>query len=324
MPSYFNHFLDYRVKLFLLGYLLFCLSVKAEENILASPDVDDIAGPVKSVRIEESWYTDKDGERIPDKRRLFSTCEFTPERILKERLFFETDEKPGDRWIREIDDNGRIVLEAKFKGDNRLIAKSEYRYGDDGKCLQTLKYLFNGALGKDLRHRYDENGRLSESQEFQKDVLKRKTVFTYDERGNRTSYSNFTPDEKLEVREEFVYNEKGNLVQSSLFNQDIELMAIMTNLFDEKGRQTETLAHGKEGRVEMRRRYKYDDRGNVVDMTLYGRDDKFMNREVYSYEYDPRGNWIVKYESSARPESNYQQPQRILYRTITYYGDSAQ
>lgn len=321
IPSFFYRLIDCRIGLGLFFLALFCFGTGAEENILASPDIDDIAGPVKSVRIEEAWYVDRNGERVPDSRYLSSICEYSLSRLLKERIFFDALGNPADRWIREWDDKGRVVLEAKYKGDNRLITKSEYTYDESGKRSETLKYRYDGALSKHLRHRYNDKGQLIESQDIQQEIVKRKIVFAYDERGNQSSCSTLNPEGKPEVREDFVFDEKGNQVQSTLYNQDNELMAVMTNVLDEKGRAIETFTHSPGGRVELHCRYRYDDRGNSTDMYKYGRDDKFMNREVATYEYDERGNWIVKQESSARPDSNYQLPQRIVYRTIVYFDE---
>lgn len=71
--------------------------------------------------------------------------------------------------------------------------------------------------------------------------------------------------------------------------------------------------------------YKYDDKGNIVEMTLLNTDGTLLSKEVYSYEFDPFGNWIKMTTSVAVIESGKisYEPTEVTYRTISYYLDEA-
>ncbi|MBN2328775.1 MAG: hypothetical protein JXR73_16670 [Candidatus Omnitrophica bacterium] len=312
-----------RILLNFLFFTAFGLHCVADGSILDSSDFNDIAGPVKSVRFEESWYVNQDGKRAPDERHLSSVCTFTPEGDLKERIFYDAEGNIKDRWIHEFDDRRRITTEAKYTTGGQLITKVEYVY-KEGKRSEKLIYRYDGSLEKRLKYKYNEKGQLIEADMFSPDQFKRKTLYSYDDRGNRTSFADYNADSDLEVKEEFYFNEKGKLIQSAVFNNENELMATMTYFYDDRGRRTEVMAHIKGGRLEMRRLYEHNDRGSVTGLTSYGRDGKFFDREVYSYEYDRYGNWIVKHESTARPDTEYQLPIRIVYRTISYFDDPSE
>ncbi|MGC9326063.1 MAG: hypothetical protein ACP5I1_00370 [Candidatus Hinthialibacter sp.] len=307
------------IEIFTFG-AVFSLPGGADESILDPSDFEDIAGPVKSVRFEESWFTEQeDGERAPGDRHLSSVCTFTPGGELKERIFYDAEGNPKDRWIHEFDDQNRVIAEAKYTTGGQLITKVEYKY-EEGRRSEKLIYRYDGTLEKRFKYKYNEKGRLIEADMFNPDQFKKRTVYSYDEEGNRTSFADYNADGDLEVKEEF-YFEKDELLQSAVYNKENELIATMTYFYDDQGRQTEVMAHIRGGRLEMRRLYEHNDRGSVTEMISYGRDGKFFDREIYSYEYDQHGNWIVKLESSARPDTEYQLPIRIVYRTISYFDD---
>ncbi len=293
------------------------------DSILTSPDIDDIAGPVKSVRFEESWYEDRDGVAVLAQRYLSSICHYEKNGILKERLFYDGNGITSSRWMRELDTRGRVIREAKYKGENQLITQVEFRYGETGNCTETLMYRYDGVLEKQLSHQYNEKNQRVESSEQVNQVLKRKKVFIYDEKGNIFTQSDIDTEGKLEVKEEFYYDPRGDLFQTNLYNKDNELMATMTYLRDEAGRTIEVLAHTQGNRLDMRKLYGYDSHGNLADLTTFGRDGKFMNRELYEYDYDDHGNWMQKKESTARLNSTFEHPDRVIYRTITYYDEES-
>ncbi len=299
--------------------LLLCpITVFSQESILTGSDGEDIAGPVKSVRFEESWYETRDGKRELGERYLTQICHYYPNGDIREWLFFAGEDHPTGRWIRERDDSGKLVWETKYKDGGRIIARAEYRYDASGKCRETLLYHHDGILDKRIEHHGNEKGQVVENHVFIGDELKTKTVFTYDEKGNRDSYTDYGQDGTAQVKEIYIYNEKSQLTQSLLMNRNNELMATMTYLLDDQGRRSEIMAHGRDNRLEMRRIYHYDNRGNLSELISYGRNGLFLNRQLFHYEYDERGNWIEKNEFTARLDSNYQNPERTVYRIITY------
>lgn len=72
--------------------------------------------------------------------------------------------------------------------------------------------------------------------------------------------------------------------------------------------------------------YAYDDKGNISELTLRDEHNSILGREVYTYDYDARGNWTRMVASSLVNEGGkmVRQPKEVTYRTITYYPDQNQ
>ena len=71
--------------------------------------------------------------------------------------------------------------------------------------------------------------------------------------------------------------------------------------------------------------YKYDGKGNIVEMTMRDEKGEIIVQEVYTYEFDPMGNWTKMTTSVALIEGGKItfEPTEVSYRTIAYYRTDA-
>jgi hypothetical protein len=290
-----------------------------EQFLIVSSDTDDISEPVKSVRIKESWYHGLRDKRYPETSYLSSICSFSENGILKERLFYSEVGDLTYRWQRSLSDQGKIQSEVKYKKNDILITKGTYIYDSEGRRSQSDIYLFDGKLDKQIRFIYDDQGILKEQHELKDGQLTLKTIYEYDENNNLLSFTNYDKDQKMEVKEEHRYGPDGNIVSSVIINKSETVIASMVYKHDDHGRKTEVMAFSKGGRIEFRRLFQYNDQGDMSRMTVYSRGGHFSDCEAYRYKYDEHGNWIEKHESTARVDTSYQCPIRIVYRSIEYY-----
>jgi protein TonB len=96
--------------------------------------------------------------------------------------------------------------------------------------------------------------------------------------------------------------------------------------YDNKGTTVDKayfLAAG--GSITGKEVYKYDDKGNIIEMTLTNEDGSLQAKEMYTYEFDPVGNWTKMTTNVAVIEGGKLtfEPTEVTYRTIAYYLDEA-
>lgn len=67
--------------------------------------------------------------------------------------------------------------------------------------------------------------------------------------------------------------------------------------------------------------YVYDNKGTLTEESRYSAGGRLELKEVYSCEFDSSGNWIKKTISRQKIKNGgpYLEPERVIYRTITYY-----
>jgi hypothetical protein len=83
--------------------------------------------------------------------------------------------------------------------------------------------------------------------------------------------------------------------------------------YDDRGNVIEKSGYTSEGRLDYKWTYRYDPRGNCVEWSFYNSDDKVEGKISYNYQYDTKGNWLVKicYIDNI--------PKYIYEREIEYY-----
>ncbi|MFB3788843.1 MAG: RHS repeat domain-containing protein [bacterium] len=301
------------------SFLLLILPAPADPDRLAHRDLADLSGPVKTVRLEESWYSQEGKEWREGVASPVSDCTFSREGIMTERVDYSGTDLVTARFYRETGADGRVSSEFKYLADGRLLEKVEYRYDDAGRVIQKDTCGADGAPRLSEQYVYNENGTRAEEHESDAKGLKRKRIYQYDEQGRPAEYVDSNAQGEVLIREQHQYDDQGRPVRSFLLNQDGEVAAYWLHAYDGAGRVAEVRAYTKARGLEMLRAYAYDAHGRLADLRVYGIDNHFISREMYDYEYDHRGNWIQRKDWSARENERYKTPVRVLHRTIEYF-----
>ena len=92
------------------------------------------------------------------------------------------------------------------------------------------------------------------------------------------------------------------------------------NIFDFKDRLIESSRVDKDGSIPYRRLYKRNETGNSIEIEYYSL-GMLTQKLTYTYEYDPRGNWVKQVETKWIYESGktVSEPVMVYYRTVWYY-----
>lgn len=319
----FNTFLKLgrlRRALCLAGFvLLLSIPAGADPDRLAHRDLADLSGPVKSVRLEESWYSQEGKEWREGAASPVADCTYAADGLMIIRVDYSGTDRVTARYFRETGADGHVSSEFKYLADGRLLEKVDYRYDEAGQVIQKDTYGADGAPRLTEQYVYNENGTRAEEHESDAKGLKRKRIYQYDEQGRPVEYVDSNAQGEVLIREQHQYDEQGRQVRSFLLNQDGEVAAYWLHAYDEAGRVAEVRAYTKARGLEMLRAYVYDGHGRLADLKVYGIGNHFITREMYDYEYDRHGNWIQRKDWSARENERYKTPVRVLRRTIEYY-----
>ncbi len=299
--------------------LIFALSTGADPDRLAHRDLADLSGPVKTVHLEESWYSQEGKEWREGAASPVADCTYAADGLLIDRVDYSGTERVTARFYRETGADGRVSSEFKYLADGRLLEKVEYRHEEAGHVIQKDTYGADGGLRSSERYVYNEKGTRAEEYESDAKGLKRKRIYHYDEQGRPAEYVDYNAQGEVLIREQHQFDDQGRPARSFLLNQDGGVAAYWLHTYDEAGRVTEVRAYTKARGLEMLRAYAYDGHGFLADMRVYGIDNRFITREMHDYEYDGRGNWIQRKDWSARENERYKTPVRLLRRFIDYY-----
>lgn len=164
---------------------------------------------------------------------------------------------------------------------------------------------------------YGNNGALIEKK-FLDGGLQVKHLYSYDSKGNRSARE-IERDGSRVLLWLFKHDAFGNRTEEVISDSD-SVVGRMVYKYDTRANRVEetiSLRH-----IAFKRwTYSYDDKGNAVEGAEYRGGSTPTKRESYSYEFDPKGNWIKKVTSrlvSRKGQSTYE-PLFVTYREITYY-----
>ncbi len=109
----------------------------------------------------------------------------------------------------------------------------------------------------------------------------------------------------------------GAVVESSRIILEMTSYDVRGNRID----NTYYMLEGARNSLTGKEAYKYDEQGNIIEMILRDDDGAILSKEVYTYEFDPVGNWTKMTTSVVVIEGGKPtfEPIDVTYRTIAYY-----
>lgn len=216
------------------------------------------------------------------------------------------------------DDAGRPCTFINYLPDRETGRKSEYRYDDDGHCIQ--EYTYSGrdedwTLTGQVDRSYDERGNCvyvrsqrinSQTGSIAGDSLMEQS---FDEKNRRTSYSLMKWDYSRsswagKQKYSLAYDERGNVVENVVYawdtaNNDWQPKDKTSRSYDEKARlisdASYTWQDGKWTGFGFKYEKAYDRNGNLVSDVSYAWDDRenrWTFRSSTTNVFDTDGNMI--------------------------------
>ncbi len=210
------------------------------------------------------------------------------------------------------DPEGNEIETAYYDGDGRPpYAVTVHTYDAQGKRTEVTQYTYDGSLFFKYVYTYNPQGQLTESRDvfYNNSLLNSfiKSVYTYDARGNLIEQIIYDRDslDKIEARITYTYNPHGKLSETTTYsNSSHNVIYRATYTYGSHGKLSKATHYDAARDPILKSVETYDARGNMSKKVTYyyTRVGKGKEREsyppnlteVYTYEFDARGNWIKK------------------------------
>lgn len=195
---------------------------------------------------------------------------------------------------------GTVLSDTK----NVLMEKQTYSY-ENTRLAQILSLDDKGNVYLKQLHTYDIKGRLSEETYYVNDKAAGKTVYQYDAKGNISEVAFYLADSSKAIAP----------IGPCLGAHKI------TYSYNENSQTTGVTAYETDGKIRQSWQYTYNAKRNLAEDI---RESVYSRRKfVYTYEYDPNGNWIKQTAAitdlQKSGESKPSERKTVLTREITYY-----
>jgi len=193
--------------------------------------------------------------------------------------------------------------------DEKSEYESFYTYTDKKSIME--EYYNDDFTGKLITFYTDWGAKQSESSYDNSGDETWMSEYTYDDK-HRLIEHNFYYDKELSSRDKnYKYTDQGLLKSCKSYNYAGELTETTYYEYDEKGREIECTVENAEGEVSYSIVKAYNEEGYQSSHKFIS--SYYKNTEDYTYEYDKKGNYVVKNEMTKGGDTY------INERTIVYY-----
>lgn len=231
----------------------------------------NLKGDIKSIKEYSFEAVEIAGELRNGRRKTESTSSFD---YFDKVILFNND--------------GNIMEEERYRSDDKLVGKQDYKYNAEGKKVEVNRYNMDGVLNLKVVYKYDNKGKMTEESKYNANG----SLFL-------TTSNKFDTDQNM--IEESAMTSTGGLFSRSTYDYDDNKNIIEANFYDFNGE------------LERKKTYIYNDRGDVVEENNHLPDGSPAGKRTYTYEYDSLDNWTRKIIILN------ERPAYIIQREIEYY-----
>ena len=212
-------------------------------------------------------------------------------------LTTEAKEKRADVVVQGLKGKVEVLSETVYQATprKRMIAKSVFKYDDNGNRIELTNYKPDGKIGSTVKSTYDESGKLIREQNILADgTVDMTSEIRTDAKGNRIEQKNTragSTSPLFNFTHYFKYDEKGQLVERTALRANGSVFFKYNFSYDNNGNKTEWVQAGSDSTVVGKVIYKYDDKNNLIEEVTYGKGSNPTAVYTYTYEFDKNGNW---------------------------------
>ncbi len=188
-------------------------------------------------------------------------------------------------------------------------------YNEQGNLIRSELYDYKGNLSTIRVYGYIDGKRVSRSSSIEYENNPPPALVPTD-----SSKPAKKSDPRYDTRYEFEYDGKKRLVQEKWFRSNGELFNRVVYKYD--GLRVETLTYSASGDVTQDHLTLVDERRNKIEHTARDpREGALGSKYIYTYEYDPKGNWTRRTTSKMVSKDGVSKPEPLFIevRTITYF-----
>ncbi len=251
-----------------------------------------LTGPVRTVRTETAYFSNRAGPWVEGPRNLSS--------------------------IAHYDTGGNQTEELRYRPGGTLSEKLIFTYDANGNRTKIVVESPDGSPST-TSHTYDARGNLIRTA-FPTGGT---AAYSYDEDGNQVQDAYYAADSSLLSRSVYRYDRAGNRIEATHYGSQPSRGYVSRTVFsyDAAGRLAGETSYGEGGAFTGQTASAYDTRGNKTEWSVFDHARRLKAKHTYRYEYDARGNWIVQRVTvlEALTEGTSEKPTAVIYRTITYH-----
>ncbi|WP_417353225.1 RHS repeat domain-containing protein [Flavobacterium alkalisoli] len=208
-------------------------------------------------------------------------------------------------------ENGNMVEELKYNGQDILMDKTVYLYDENGNVKEEHSYLKTETVQFKNINEYNENGKITSIVRYNKDNgIEYTTTYAYDG-DNLIAKETTDGDGKVSSVNKYTFD-KGNLIKEYMYDGYDKSENTTEHHYDANNHKIGTIMR-QDGKITYKAGYAYDDKGNISLITIADDKETVIESKSYKYEYDAKGNWTSKIISIN------DKPSIIVERTFKYF-----
>jgi hypothetical protein len=280
----------------------------------------DLFGPVKEVKTLSYDVSESENgvqKLAVSKRRnaaFNELVQYNPAGQKSLAVHYRQDAKIVQTTAYHYNDKGHLIRKSKYSPDSTSFAEILYKIDDNGNILHAKAGELRQALVTERRYTYDKYNNLISYVRFRKSSENGMTTrYIFNDQQQNTEIHYFDQSGNITNKNIFKYDQFGNQIEKNRFNTKRNAGSKIEYFYDSKGNKIESKHYSYSGGLIYQLKFTYDSKGNLLSKSQIQPDESVLRTERNQYEYDDRGNWILKTEY-VQSKAKY-----VVERQIKYY-----
>ena len=213
--------------------------------------------------------------------------------------------------IYEYDEEGRLLNNEEYNGNNELISTTKSSYDEKGRESEYVLYDAKGNIDITGVYEYDDQDRVIKETDYHGDgTVAEYFTYEYDPNGNIIHSKNKTEDEELSMTIDYEYNDQGMvsktfydfygydtwyyvfeysngiLERRIMYNSKDELDGFEVYKYSEKDPElTETIeSYDSNNVLKYRTEFRYDENGNRISSAMFDPEGNMLSMTEYEFK----------------------------------------
>jgi len=219
---------------------------------------------------------------------LYLQTDYACNGLMESLTLFDSTGKIDTKVVYSYDCAQRMIVDADYDADEKLIEKIEYCYNEDGSLKGSTNYEGENVDSR-FEYRLDKASKLVEFTKFiGTDSIEYKIDYRYKgnpDKSKATEIYKYVPDKDTLMTVKYLFYPSGDVKEKQIFGDDQHLMYKFAYQYDKKGNRTQISKIMPDGTIGFIQKFEYDKMRNLLNQNISYPDQASETKITYEYLY---------------------------------------
>lgn len=224
--------------------------------------------------------------KIASEKFLYLQTEYACNGLMESLTLFDSTGKIDTKVVYSYDCAQRMIVDADYDADDKLIEKIDYFYFEDGRLGGSFNYE-GESLDSKFAYRFDKDSKLVEFTKFSvADSLEYKIDYRYKgnpDKSKITEIIKYVPGKDTMMYVKYTFYTSGKVKEKQIWGGNHQLMYKFIYQYDKDINRSEITKVMPDGKIGFIQKFAYDKKRNMTSQSISYPDEASETKITYEY-----------------------------------------